>query len=128
MYLPLIDMDKRFSGRENILWNDYIRPDFRIIVVNNGGGGIFRILPGRKSDESFERFFETTHQWSFDKICENFGLEYYKADDSGSLKNSLNKFFNPGQRARLLEIRTPRSLNDRVLLGYFEFLSSKLYN
>ena len=24
MYLPLIDMDKQFSGRENRLWNDYI--------------------------------------------------------------------------------------------------------
>jgi putative CocE/NonD family hydrolase len=25
MFLPLIDMDKQFSGRENILWNDYIK-------------------------------------------------------------------------------------------------------
>ena len=25
MFLPLVDMDKQFSGRENILWNDYIK-------------------------------------------------------------------------------------------------------
>ena len=25
MFLPLIDMDRRFSGRENILWNEYIK-------------------------------------------------------------------------------------------------------
>ena len=93
----LITGDLSFLYDINGLWNDYIRPDFRIIVINNGGGGIFRILPGRKSDESFERFFETAHQGSFDKICENFDLEYYKADDSGSLKNSLEKFFNPAK-------------------------------
>ena len=56
----LISGDLSFHYDLNGLWNDYIRPDFRIIVLNNGGGGIFRILPGKKEDANFERFFETS--------------------------------------------------------------------
>jgi 2-succinyl-5-enolpyruvyl-6-hydroxy-3-cyclohexene-1-carboxylate synthase len=32
----------------NALWNNYIPKNFKIIVINNGGGGIFRILPGHE--------------------------------------------------------------------------------
>jgi 2-succinyl-5-enolpyruvyl-6-hydroxy-3-cyclohexene-1-carboxylate synthase len=34
----------------NALWNNYIPKNFKIILINNGGGGIFRILPGHKRD------------------------------------------------------------------------------
>jgi 2-succinyl-5-enolpyruvyl-6-hydroxy-3-cyclohexene-1-carboxylate synthase len=42
----------------NALWNNYIQ-NFKIILINNGGGGIFRILPGHK-ELGFNTFFETS--------------------------------------------------------------------
>jgi len=35
--------DLSFFYDSNALWNNYIPKDFRIIIVNNQGGGIFRI-------------------------------------------------------------------------------------
>src|SRR5680860_1888307 len=58
----LISGDLSFFYDSNGLWNNYVRPDFRIILINNNGGGIFRILPGKEDTENFQRFFETAHQ------------------------------------------------------------------
>ncbi|MGI9545924.1 MAG: 2-succinyl-5-enolpyruvyl-6-hydroxy-3-cyclohexene-1-carboxylate synthase [Flavobacteriaceae bacterium] len=124
----LISGDLSFLYDVNGLWNEYVRNDFRIIVINNGGGGIFRILPGEKSSENFEQFFETTHHAQLNKICENFKLTYLTARDEVSLKHALSSFFKPGNKGKLLEVNTPRIINDRILLEYFEFISSEIYS
>ena len=54
--------DLSFLYDSNALWNNYIPSNFKIIVINNGGGGIFRILPGEKNTNNFDTFFETKHQ------------------------------------------------------------------
>ena len=107
----------------NGLWHSYLRPDFRMIVINNGGGGIFRILPGDLSNPHFKTYFETRHTRSVKPVCDLNGLEYYRADSPESLSEALDTFFEVGPRARLLEVFTPSEVNDRILLGYFEFLS-----
>ncbi len=124
----LISGDLSFLYDINGLWNEYLRSDFRIIVINNGGGGIFRILPGRKNDSNFERYFETTHEMNIGKIAEAYGLEYLLADDRNSLDSGLTELFQQGERPKLLEIKTPRTTNDKILLQYFEYLSSKQYS
>ena len=43
-----ISGDLSFLYDSNALWNNYIPLNFKIIIINNGGGGIFRILPWRK--------------------------------------------------------------------------------
>lgn len=59
--------DLSFFYDSNALWNNYIPQNFKIIVVNNGGGGIFRILPGEKDTEIFDTYFETKHNLSTDR-------------------------------------------------------------
>ncbi len=118
----LITGDLSFFYDSNALWNAYIRPDFRIIVINNGGGGIFRILPGNKDSQNFETFFETTHQLHAKPLAELHGFDYRRADDEVSLKNILSEFFQPSLRPRILEVFTPRTENDQQLLAYFDFL------
>ena len=124
----LISGDLSFLYDINGLWNEYLRPDFRIIVINNGGGGIFRILPGRQDNERFEKYFETVHHARIDLICAAYGLEHIKAPDTASLEEGLRNLFKSGQRPKLLEIVTSRTLNDKILLQYFEFISSRLYS
>ncbi len=119
----LITGDLSFLYDSNGLWNNYIRPDFRIIVVNNDGGGIFRILPGKEDTSNFERFFETKHNFQVRKYCEMFNFEYLFSDSEKSLKFAISAFYEPSERPRLLEVSTPRLLNDKILLGYFDFIS-----
>lgn len=119
----LITGDLSFLYDSNALWNSYIRPDFRLIVMNNNGGGIFRILPGKENSDKYERFFETTHDLSMKKFCDLYNFEYLFCDDEISLKSAISVFYKPSKRPVLLEVSTPRLLNDKILLGYFDFIS-----
>ena len=114
--------DLSFFYDSNALWNNYIPNNFRIIVINNRGGGIFRILPGHKDTENFDTFFETKHQLSAQQLCNMYGIEYVTANDEASLIKGLESFYDIGEQPKLIEIFTPSEINDDVLLNYFKFL------
>ena len=118
----LISGDLSFFYDSNALWNQYIPNTMRIIVINNQGGGIFRILPGHKNTENFDTFFETKHDLTAKQLCKMYHFDYASASTEVQLKLKLKGFYLESDRPKVLEIFTPRTLNDEVLLNYFEFL------
>jgi 2-succinyl-5-enolpyruvyl-6-hydroxy-3-cyclohexene-1-carboxylate synthase len=120
----LICGDLSFIYDSNGLWNNYIPKNFRIIILNNSGGGIFRILPGHKNTENFDTYFETVHDLSAKQISEMYGFEYFTAASSEEIKQHLKGFFSISEKPKILEIFTPRKVNDEVLLEYFSFMKS----
>nr|WP_321225757.1 thiamine pyrophosphate-binding protein [uncultured Psychroserpens sp.] len=114
--------DLSFFYDSNALWNNYIPKNFRIIVVNNQGGGIFRILPGHKNTDNFDYFFETKHHLTAKQLCEMYGFEYVTASNEQDLDVALKSFHNKSKQPRLLEVFTPRTENDSILLDYFKFI------
>lgn len=114
--------DLSFFYDSNALWNEYIPSSFRIILINNNGGGIFRILPGHKNSDNFDEFFETKHDLTAKQLCEMYQFEYQTASNKEELKTRLSEFYSGSNKPKLLEIFTPRTLNDSVLLDYFEFV------
>ncbi|NNE78211.1 MAG: 2-succinyl-5-enolpyruvyl-6-hydroxy-3-cyclohexene-1-carboxylic-acid synthase, partial [Pricia sp.] len=123
----LITGDLSFFYDSNGLWNDYIRPDFRIILINNNGGGIFRILPGREDTANFSTYFETAHHLRAEHLSRQFGFDHELVADEASVKSSLKNFYEASERPKILEIVTPRLMNDKILLAYFDFISSTQY-
>jgi 2-succinyl-5-enolpyruvyl-6-hydroxy-3-cyclohexene-1-carboxylate synthase len=114
--------DLSFLYDSNGLWNNYIPKNFRIILVNNTGGGIFRILPGHKNTENFDTYFETNHNLNAKHLCAMFGFNYKSVTTIKTLENALKSFYNEDSQPKLLEIFTPKEINDEVLLNYFSFL------
>jgi len=115
--------DLSFFYDANGLWNNYIPKNFKIILINNNGGGIFRILPGEKDTQNFDVFFETIHSLSAKQLCEMHHINYSSTDDESELQNLLlPEFFSNNEKPALIEIKTPRTINDQVLLDYFKFL------
>ena len=114
--------DLSFFYDSNALWNNYIPKNFRIILVNNSGGGIFRILPGHKNTENFDTYFETNHNLNAKHLCAMFGFMYKSVSTPKTLDNALKTFYVDDNQPKLLEIFTPREVNDEVLLNYFNFL------
>ncbi|MFD1063721.1 2-succinyl-5-enolpyruvyl-6-hydroxy-3-cyclohexene-1-carboxylate synthase [Winogradskyella litorisediminis] len=120
--VTFITGDLSFLYDSNALWNNYIPNSFRIIVINNNGGGIFRILPGHKNTENFDKFFETKHQLDASHLSKMFGFEYVAAHNQDDLKNALKSFYSISDQPKLLEVFTPSALNDSILLDYFQFI------
>ena len=114
--------DLSFFYDSNALWSNYIPANFRIILINNGGGGIFRILPGHKNTKNFDTFFETAHDLNAKQLCDMYHFNYQCVSNDLDLKNELSDFYSDSKKPKLLEIFTPRTLNDNVLLHYFKFI------
>ena len=114
--------DLSFFYDSNALWNQYIKSNFKIIIINNSGGGIFRILPDAKQVPSFDTFFETKHQLTASQLSDMHGFDYQSANDMSSLKAQLAVFFENSNSPKVLEIFTPSHINDSVLLSYFDYI------
>ncbi|MBN1650428.1 MAG: 2-succinyl-5-enolpyruvyl-6-hydroxy-3-cyclohexene-1-carboxylic-acid synthase [Bacteroidales bacterium] len=119
----VISGDLSFFYDSNALWNAYLSPKLRIIVINNNGGGIFRFIEGPGKLPELERFFETKHHREAQSLANEADLIYCRADSEASLKEALNDFFAPSDRAKLLEIFTPNELNAEVLKNYFKAMA-----
>ncbi|MFD1315654.1 2-succinyl-5-enolpyruvyl-6-hydroxy-3-cyclohexene-1-carboxylic-acid synthase [Namhaeicola litoreus] len=113
--------DISFFYDSNALWNNYVPNSFRIVLINNGGGGIFRILPGPKNTKALS-FFETPHQLTAEQLCKMHGMEYLVAKNKVDLNKVLTSFFDQSAKPKLLEVFTPTEHNDQVLTKYFEQL------
>lgn len=114
--------DISFLYDSNALWNSYIPKNFKIILVNNGGGGIFRILPGHQEKPVFNTYFETSHKLTAEHLAKMYGLNYFKAHDVPSLENGINSLYDSNETPCILEIFTPTTENDLILKQYFKYL------
>ena len=118
----LISGDLSFFYDVNGLWNNYIPNNFKMIIINNDGGGIFRILPGNDNSKLFKTYFETKHGRSAKVLAKDFGFDYYAANSVESLTKALTIFFETSNSPQLLEIFTPSKENSEILLAYFDAL------
>ena len=114
--------DLSFFYDSNALWNNFIPTSFRIILINNKGGGIFKILTKDNNTELFKKFFETKHDLYAKDLCNMYGFEYFMSDDEDKLKNVLNDFYNQSEKPRLLEVITDNDYNQDYLLNYFDYI------
>ena len=118
----LITGDISFLYDSNALWNNYIPKNFKIILLNNSGGGIFRILPGHQETETFNTYFETSHQLNASHLSKMYGFDYFDANDEVSLQQQYAVFLNQNEKPSILEIFTPEKENNGILLDFFRRL------
>ena len=120
----LVCGDLSFFYDINGLWNKYLPANLRIIIINNSGGGIFRIIPGPSTSDELDEFFEVTQERSAKDVAKMYGLSYYAASSSKELANVLLEFYNEKNQASILEIFTPRKENDKILKAWFDNLNT----
>lgn len=115
----LISGDVSFFYDVNGLWHQYLSAKLRIIIINNRGGGIFRIIKGPSETKQLEKFFESRHHVDAENVARTYGLEYESVDNKEGLTEVLPRFFEEKNQAAILEIFTPTEVNDEVLKAYF---------
>ena len=117
--------DVSFLYDSNALWNNDLSPHLRIIVINNGGGNIFRLIDGPQKVEGFSKFFETKHHHSAEYLAQMYQIPYYFCDRADDLDFVLGQFYKPQKgRPAILEIKTDGLISESVYKQYFEFLKS----
>jgi 2-succinyl-5-enolpyruvyl-6-hydroxy-3-cyclohexene-1-carboxylate synthase len=71
--------------------------DFVLVVVDNGGGGLFDLLPQAQHAPHYERLFVTPHGLDLPRLAEGYGLTATSAD-LASLAPTVNGLIDDGGR------------------------------
>jgi 2-succinyl-5-enolpyruvyl-6-hydroxy-3-cyclohexene-1-carboxylate synthase len=121
----LITGDVAFRYDSNALWNKNFPNNLKIIVINNDGGGIFRIIEGPGTTDELEDFFEAHHPGDIGKLASTYDIPFFSANDMDSLKAVFNKFTS-GKGTAILEVKTPRKQNAKVLADYFKHIHQRI--
>ncbi len=114
--------DISFFYDSNALFNNHLSNQLRIIVINNGGGGIFRYIPGPQSTGQLEKHFESHHGFTAEGIAKSFNLDYDCVSSEAELVECLQDFYSPSKSAKILEVFTPHLKNAEQLKQYFSAL------
>ena len=124
----LITGDLAFLYDRNAFFHNYQTPNLRIVILNNQGGGIFRLIDGPANLPELEEYFETRHNRTAKYICDENGLEYITADRLQDLNNKLPRFFEKSNKAKVLEVFTDPEINQRVYKELKKHIDERIKN
>lgn len=117
----LICGDITFLYDRNAFWQTPRPANFKVIVINNGGGGIFRFIEGPQKSQISNPFLETPHGESVLSAIQDSDIATFSASTYDDLQKIFPTFV-ASKGTSVLEVRTPVEQNDQILKLYFEQL------
>lgn len=109
----LITGDVAFFYDRNAFWHKYPYNNLKIILLNNQGGSIFRMIKGPREQAELQEFFETEQKLNAESLCAEFGIKHFSAHNSESFQMVKDKFLNYPQSS-ILEIKSESTLNQKI--------------
>ncbi|WP_426060195.1 2-succinyl-5-enolpyruvyl-6-hydroxy-3-cyclohexene-1-carboxylic-acid synthase [Hymenobacter sp. B1770] len=114
----LLTGDVAFFYDRNAFWHNYPTPNMRVVLFNNHGGGIFRLIDGPRQQPELEEFFETRQMLTAENTARDFNLRYFPVSTFEELAAALPVFFAAESGAAILEIFTDSKTNAAFFAEY----------
>lgn len=113
--------DQSLNYDSNALWNRELPGNLKIIVINNQGGGIFRLINGPDATPAFKNYLESHHPVDFGKLADAYGVKYLACSTYEDF-NECFKLFLQENGPILFEIITPTEKNPTVFRNFVSHL------
>lgn len=95
-----------------------IPESFKMIVLNNGGGGIFRFISSTRDLSQREKYFCAPPRLPLSELAAAYGFDYFSVESLTQLKKSFPIFIAPRLAPAIMEVRTPSETGGEILLKY----------
>ncbi len=117
--------DLSFFYDQNALWNQNLCGNLRILLLNNGRGGIFNLLKGLEESPARDQFVAAEHHTSAEGICQQNHITYLKAENMDEMQQGIDTLlYIESDRPVLLEVFTDPTEDERAFRGYYGKLRS----
>jgi 2-succinyl-5-enolpyruvyl-6-hydroxy-3-cyclohexene-1-carboxylate synthase len=112
----LITGDLAFFYDRNALWQQHLPPNLRVVILNNRGGGIFKLIegPGNLPPAELEQYFFTPQPLTAKNTAADHDCRYFYCANAQDLAQQLPEFFAPNPKPAILEIETDNEVNTQV--------------
>ena len=82
--------DLSFFYDQNALWNQNLRGNLRILLLNNGKGGIFDMLPGLEKSPARDKYVAAEHHATAEGICQQNDIYYQQATTTEEMQRGID--------------------------------------
>ena len=120
----LITGDLAFLYDANAMLTDPNSSKPNIVVMNNGGGGIFRWLPGTQHHDMFERHFETPPNRTVKQQAEAMNATCLTATNAKELADALAQAISTPSFV-VVDVQTPSSQSAQECERYLNAFQTK---
>lgn len=100
-----------------------ITPRFKMAVLNNSGGGIFRFIKSTSVLDECEDYFACKTNLPLKQLAAAYGFAYYEIDRKESFDSTFADFAAQSEKPAILNIITPPSESATILKQYFNVKS-----
>ncbi|MFM7329201.1 MAG: hypothetical protein ACKO3B_10765, partial [Bacteroidota bacterium] len=111
----LLTGDVAFFYDRNAFWPAAPGGGFRVIILNNKGGQIFKMIDGPRDRTEVQSFFIGDQPLDARHLCTEYGIHYIDSRSSKNPESLLEEFFNPRANATILEIFTDPDENKKTV-------------
>ena len=113
--------DLSFFYDQNALWNQNLRGNLRILLLNNGKGGIFNMLHGLEQSPARDICVAASHQTTAEGICHQNDVYYQQATTMEQMQQGIDLLLSEKfSRPMLLEVITDAAEDERVFKAYYQ--------
>ncbi len=151
--VTLLIGDVAFFYDRNGLMPQLVPPNLRVILFNNHGGHIFRMIDGPSQQPELETYFETDQPLTAERTAADADLVYVACNRIADVPGLLPDFFASGrdrsgrdrsgrdrsgrdrsgrdrfgERAKLLEIKTDKLVNQAGFRQYKQRVADETWN
>lgn len=117
--------DLSFFYDQNALWNQNLRGNLRIVLLNNGCGGIFSKFDGLRNSPARANLVMASHHTTAEGICRENDILYFAADHAVALDNLMDTLVSTEvERPVLLEVFTDAERGMHVYQEYNQSLNT----
>lgn len=121
--------DLSFFYDQNALWNQNLKGNLRIILLNNHGGGIFRQLKGLSDSDAAITLVGAAHNTEAQGICTQNDIGYLKATCMEEMQIGIVTLLTrEASRPMVLEIMTCGDDDAEAVRNYYAKVKEKLQN
>ncbi|MDE6288503.1 MAG: 2-succinyl-5-enolpyruvyl-6-hydroxy-3-cyclohexene-1-carboxylic-acid synthase, partial [Muribaculaceae bacterium] len=117
--VTLIIGDMGFQYDMSALATLFIPDNFRIIVINNSGGNIFRYIKNTRELPIMESYLASPVNVPVEQLARAFGFNYVKADSASSLEEALDLRLP----RTIIEVVTNPVTDNKILTNYYKSCS-----
>lgn len=116
--------DVSFFYDRNAFWNIYLPANLRVVLLNNKGGNIFRIIDGPNRQPELKDYFVTEQNFTAKNTCDDASIEYIQVANDKELEKALNTFFEISSNPKLLEVMVDGEISVEVFREYKKLFAS----
>lgn len=107
------------------LASSLLTPKFKMIVIANGDGGIFRVIKTTRALSELNGYIASHVNFPAEKLADIYGFACYEASCLSELQKVYPQFISENRRQAMLVIRTDSKVSASVVSEFYRFIKFK---